>query len=86
MTKEQFNGAAVYQVQLGPIGRPDSTGLNKAIKSYIPYIVKTIEDGRIVPNEYELFGNGFEVLADAWKYQASGKGGSNKVIVKLQDP
>lgn len=81
-----FSGATPYQVKLGPIGREEATQLNKEIESFIPLFVKLIEDGKVVPNDYEVVGEpGFESVIEAYEYQKAGKGGSNKVLVKLQE-
>jgi hypothetical protein len=86
MSADDFSGGKVYPTQLGPIGRAEATELNKEIASYIPVIVKLMEDGKVVPSEYEIIGKpGFESVIEAWAYQAKGSGGSTKVLAKLQD-
>jgi hypothetical protein len=83
---EEFSGGKPYPVKLGPIGRAEATELDKELSSFIPLIVKLIEDGKVVPSEYEVIGKpGFESVDEAWQYQMKGSGGSNKVLVKLQD-
>jgi len=86
MPASDFSGATPSPVKLGPIGRADATELNKEISSYIPLIVKLMEDGKVVPSEYEVIGKtGFDSVIEAWAYQSAGKGGNKKVVVKLQD-
>jgi hypothetical protein len=56
------------------------------LKKFIPVIHQLIEDGKIVPNEYDIVGEGgWESVLEAIAYQQKGAGGSNKVIVKIQD-
>ena len=60
--------------------------LDKTLEGYIPKIVKFLQDGRLVPHEYEVIGQGgFEDIIKAHQYQQSGKAGSKKVIVKVQN-
>jgi hypothetical protein len=81
-----FEDVTVDRISLGPIGNPSATQLNNAISSYIPLIVKLIEDGKVLVSEYEIAGrNGFEEVEKAWEYQKSGKAGSKKVLVQLQE-
>jgi len=86
MPEEDFSGGMVYPCKLGPIGRVEAPELNKDIESFIPLIVKLIEDGKVVPSEYEVIGKpGFESVIEAWAYQQKGAAGSSKVLAKLQD-
>lgn len=86
MPEEEFSGGKHYATQLGPIGRADAIGLNQQIETFIPLIVKLIEDGKVVPSEYEIIGKtGFESVLEAWAYQQKGAGGAKKVLVHLQD-
>jgi NADPH:quinone reductase-like Zn-dependent oxidoreductase len=81
-----FEGGKTTCIEFGPVGRPDATDLNKMIEEYIPVLTKLIEDGKVLPSEYEAIGEGgFESAAEAYKYQQSGKGGNKKVVVKIQD-
>jgi len=83
---EEFSGASISPVQLGPVGRPEATGLNANLSSFIPVMVSLIESGKVVPAEYEIIGStGFESVLEAYAYQGAGKGGNKKVLVKLQD-
>jgi hypothetical protein len=71
---------------LGPVGRPESVELNKTLASYIPIIVALFEKGKLMPSPYDLIGEGgFADAIEALLYQAKGAGGSNKVVVKIQD-
>lgn len=82
----EFNGANIQPVKLGPIGRPDATELNSTLSKLIPLMHHLLETGAANPAEYEVIGNtGFENVGEAWAYQQSGKAGSKKVVVKLQD-
>jgi hypothetical protein len=86
LSEADFGGGIPHQISLGPIGRPGSEKLNKELESYIPLMVNMLESGKVRPNQYDLVGKtGFESVLEAWEYQKSGKGGSNKVIVKLQE-
>lgn len=84
MDDKDFHGALVNHIMLGPIGRPGSA-INAQIESYIPLIVKLIEDGRFKTSDYEIVGTGFEAVLEAYAYQQTGKAGHKKVLIKLQD-
>ncbi len=72
---------------LGPIGRPEAKELNDDIAKFVPVIVGLVEKERVVPNPYDIVGEGgFESVIEALKYQQKGAGGSNKVLAKIQDP
>ncbi|OCK83204.1 GroES-like protein [Lepidopterella palustris CBS 459.81] len=86
MPETDFEGGIPYQIKLGSIGQPDAAELNQNINSFISLIVGLVEAGKIVPSDYDIVGSGgFQGVAEAWKYQQEGKGGSKKVLVKLQD-
>lgn len=86
MPEDEFSGGKHYATKLGPIGRAGADELNKEIEAFIPLIVKLIEDGKVVPSEYEIIGKaGFESVPEAWAYQQRGAGGAKKVLVHLQD-
>lgn len=81
-----FHGGKTYLVKLGPVGRPEATELNEALKQYIPMLVKLVESGKVKTNEYQVFGKGgFEDVIGAYKHKVGGGGGSSKVVVKVQD-
>ncbi|KIW00765.1 uncharacterized protein PV09_07746 [Verruconis gallopava] len=81
-----FNGARISSVKLGSIGRPDAAELNNTITKLIPLMFHMLKTGMVQPAEYELIGNtGFTSVIEAWGYQQTGKAGSKKVLVKLQD-
>jgi len=82
---EEFKGIVVDRIGLGPVGNPASVQLNNAISSYIPLIVRLIEDGKVQVSEYEIVGQGFEAVDHAWQYQKSGKAGGKKVLLQLQE-
>jgi len=81
-----FEGGKSYIIALGPIGRDGADELNADLARYIPVIGQLVEDGKIKPNDYDLVGEGgMEAILEAISYQQKGAGGSNKVIVKVQD-
>lgn len=84
-----FHGGSTYLVELGPIGRDEgkTTGLNADIEKFVPLIVGLVEKELVVPNPYDVVGEGgFEDVIEAFRYQQKGAGGSDKVVVKIQDP
>jgi hypothetical protein len=83
MTPENTGGAEVYQISLGPIGRPDATKLNGDIASFVPVVHGLTEQGKLKTSEYEVVGKGIEEIGKAWEYQQSGKAGNKKVLVKI---
>ena len=83
MTPDTTGGAQVYQVQLGPIGRPEATALNKDIGKLAKLVHKLVEEGKLKTSEYEVIGHGIEEVDKAWQYQLSGKAGSKKVLVRI---
>ena len=84
--RKDFNDAIINPVELGPIGRPEGTELNATLTKVIPLMYHLLESGLAKPAEYEVIGyKGFESVIEAWKYQQSGKAGSKKVLVHLQD-
>lgn len=84
---DDFEGGKTYNIQIGEIGRPGAEELNSKIEKYVPVVVGLIETGQLKPAEYEAVGEGgLEGLIAAYRYQASGAGGSRKVIAKIQDP
>ena len=85
INEEEFKGIVVDRIALGPVGNPAAVQLNNEISSYIPLIVKLIEDGKVLVSEYEIVGQGFEGVDRAWQYQKSGKAGGTKVLIKLQE-
>jgi len=80
---EEFKGTVVDRISLGLVGNPAAVKLNNEISSYVPLIVKLIEDGKVQVSEYEIVGQGLEAVDHAWQYQKSGKAGSKKVLVQL---
>ena len=49
-------------------------------------IVGLVETGKVVPNEYQIAGEGFESISDAVKKQLQSGGAGGKFVVKLQLP
>jgi NADPH:quinone reductase-like Zn-dependent oxidoreductase len=82
---KDFKGVVVDRIGLGPVGNPEAVQLNSEISSYVPLIVKLIENGKVRVSEYEIAGQGYEAVDHAWQYQKSGKAGSKKVLVQLQE-
>ena len=83
---QDFEGGKTMYVELGHIGRGGADELNKTLEKHIPVIVRLVEDGKLKTSEYEVVGNGgFEDALKAFEYQGSGKAGSNKVVVKVQN-
>lgn len=84
-----FEGIKIHRVQLGLIGqsgeeikhKPD---INKHISSMFPMIVGLVEAGKVVPNQYQVVGEGFESIADAVSQQQKSGGAGGKFVVKLQ--
>lgn len=82
-TEGEFNFSGIM---LGPIGRPEAKEVNDAIKNFLPYVYKLIQDKKLWPSETVQIGEGgFEDVIKSYDYQTSGKGGNKKVIVKLAD-
>ena len=81
---DDFEGGKTYKVKLGGVGRPEAEELNANIEKYVPVIVGLIESGKLLPQEYEVIGDGgFDDAIKAYHHQRSGAGGSRKVIVKI---
>ena len=81
-----FEGGKTHLIKLGMVGRPEGQELNAQIASFIPLIVGLIEQDKMAPSAYDIVGEGgFEDVLEAYKYQQKGAGGSNKVVVKIQD-
>jgi len=81
-----FEGGRTRYVALGPVGTAEAVELNSAVASYIPILVALFEKGKLMPSPYDLIGEGgFADAIEALSYQAKGAGGSNKVVVKIQD-
>lgn len=49
-------------------------------------IVGLVEAGKVVPNEHEVFGEGFESISDAIAQHQKSGGSGAKLVVKLQSP
>lgn len=79
------DGAKNYEIELGPIGSPDAETLNKNMAKWNAVIVKLFEEGLLSTNQYEVVGEGWDAVIEAFEYYKSGKGGNKRVLVKLQD-
>lgn len=82
-------GVKLRRVDLGLIGRSGedikpSPTINEDIASYIPMIVDLVEAGKLVPNPYEMVGEGFDSIIQAVEKLTKGGGSSAKLIVKVQ--
>jgi hypothetical protein len=80
----------VYRTSLGLIGRGSLDVKAKAqddkLAQYIKVIQQLADDDRLKPNEYILVGEtGFESFIEGTELLASGKNGTNKIVVKVQD-
>lgn len=83
---KDFEGGKTYCIELGPIGQPGAASLNAALEQHIPVIVKLVEAGKLQTPEFQVVGDGgFDDLVKAYHHHGTGAGGSNKVIVKIQD-
>jgi len=86
-TPHDTHGAFQFDpISLGPIGQPGAA-LNDSIESFIPFVYRLIEAGKITPAETVLIGKGgVQDAIDAYAFQTAGKGGSKKVIIKVTEP
>lgn len=81
-----FEGGKTHLVELGAVGRPEGSELNHKLANYIPVIAGLIEQGKLLPAEYEMIGTGgVEDGIKAFHHQLSGAGGSRKVLFKVQE-
>lgn len=81
-----FEGGKTYNVELGKIGRSDSPEANAQLSEHIPVLVGLVEAEKVRGPDYEIVGEGgFEDVIKAYEYQLSGRAGSKKVVVKVQD-
>ena len=76
-------------VKLGLIGRSGEAikevpSLNEDIASYIPFLNRLLEEGKLRPNDYKIGGRGFEGVEEAVETQQRGGAGGVKVVVELQ--
>jgi hypothetical protein len=82
-----FEGGHTYNIKLGYIGQPEHPKFNERLSRYISVIQGLFEEGKLIPNPYELIGSGgFEDALKALAHQEKGAGGNKKVLVKIQDP
>lgn len=78
-------GFRSFAIQLGPIGRLESTKLNARVNNYIPVVYELLESGKIRVGGCTEKGEGIEGILEAWEYLKSGKAGSQKVVVKISE-
>lgn len=84
---KDFEGGRTYEVELGPIGRPEAKQLNEDLARFIPLISALIEQEKVVPNDLQLMNEvAFEAAIKAIDIQQSGAAGNKKVVVQLQEP
>lgn len=82
---EESLGFQSIGIELGPIGRPESTKLNERVHAYIPIVYNLLDSGKLQVGEYTEQGTEIEGIPKAWDYLKSGKAGSNKVVVKVAE-
>ena len=78
------------RVKLGLIGRQgddikEAPTINEEIASYIPFLTRLSEAGKLQPNEFKVVSKSFEGVADAVEVQQRGSSAGSKVVVELQD-
>lgn len=81
-----FDGLYAKAIQLGPIGQPgpEAKQLNDAISRYIPLLYRLLDFCKVGAGPYQVVGQGFDGVLEAWEVQKSGKV-AGKVIVKVAD-
>ena len=81
-----WSGGQTYEIELGPIGRPDAKDLNGFLEKVIPVLVKLVEHGKVKSGDYEVIGDGgLEDIVRAYKHKAGGASGQRKIVVKVQE-
>lgn len=78
------------RVKLGLIGRQgddikEAPLINEEIASYIPFLTRLLEAGKLQPNEFKVVSKGFEGVAEAVDIQQKGSSAGSKVVVELHD-
>jgi NADPH:quinone reductase-like Zn-dependent oxidoreductase len=80
-----FEGGKTFEIGIGPMGSPAAEDLNARMAKFNPMIVRLFEAGKLTAPEVEVVGQGLNDVPKAYEYQSAGKGGSKKVLVKIQD-
>lgn len=80
-----FEGGKTHEINIGPLGRPEATELNEAGRKYSPIIVKLVEDGLYKIPSYEVAGEGYEGVLQAYEYHGGGQKSNKRILVKIQD-
>ena len=70
-------------INLGVIGRADAPEVNKNIVSYLPVLTDLLAMGKLKASDYIVAADSIEKAPEAFAFQASGKGGPKKVLVKV---
>jgi NADPH:quinone reductase-like Zn-dependent oxidoreductase len=78
------DNAKTHSINLGMLGRPGQDELNAGLRKQIPIIERLIETGQLVPQAYEIVGEGLDAIVQAHSFQQSGRGGNKKVLVQIQ--
>ena len=78
------DNAKSHNITLGPLGRPGQGELNAALRKQINVIEKLIENGQLVPQAYEVAGEGLDAIIHAHEVKQSGAGGTKKILVHIQ--
>lgn len=77
-----------YRTELGVAGRDEEDGnvasTNEQLESYIPFLTRLLETGKLRPNEFKVVGKGFEDVPKAVEIQQKGASAGAKVVVDLQ--
>ena len=86
---EDHKGHETYRVELGLIGRAEGQtdadmALDHALASYVPFLTRLLEIGKLRPNASKIVSTGFEGVAQAVELQQKGATGGVKVVVDLQ--
>ena len=85
---DKYEDHETYRTELGVIGRTRDDEVvvwtNEQLESYIPFLTRLLDTGKLRPNEFKVVGNGFEDIPKAVEIQQRGGSGGAKVIVDLQ--
>ena len=86
---EKYDSHETYRVELGPIGRAEGQSggdmaLDDALASYIPFLSRLLDTGKLRPNASKIVSTGFEGVGPAVEVQQKGAMGGLKAVVGLQ--
>ena len=85
---DKYEDHETYRTELGVIGRTRDDEVvvwtNEQLESYIPFLTRLLDTGKLRPNEFKVVGTGFEDIPKAVEIQQRGGSGGAKVIVDLQ--